>query len=272
MVTTRTRRTTAAAAVVAAGAALHAAPAVLTLRPPRMRWAPALAGMGRPDHIALTFDDGPDPEGTPAIMEQLDRLRWQATFFLLGSMVRAYPSIAADLVAAGHEVAVHGDSHRSHLWLTLPQAMADVRRGRDVVADAAGVDPRWFRPPYGTLSGPALAAGRAAGLRTVLWTAWGRDWRARATPSGIADTVMAQLTPGGTILLHDSDCTSAPGSWKTTLGALPILAERLAGHGLSVGPLSHHGIDPGIMASTPGATDQEPGRAPPAGPERTGRR
>ena len=80
-----------------------------------MRVAPSLAGIGRPDHVALTFDDGPDPASTPLFLTELDRLGWKATFFLLGCMVRQAPSLAAELVAASHEVAVHGDRHDSHL-------------------------------------------------------------------------------------------------------------------------------------------------------------
>jgi peptidoglycan-N-acetylglucosamine deacetylase len=75
----------------------------------------------------------------------------------------------------------------------------------------------------------------------VLWTAWGEDWRARATPDTVHNTVMASLRGGGTILLHDSDCTSATGSWRTTLGALPRLLDTCHAHGWSVGPLREHG-------------------------------
>lgn len=231
-----------AGALAGAAVAAHVAPVLLTLRRPRMLLTPGLAGIGEAGHVALTFDDGPDPVATPAIMDALDRLGWKATFFLLGDMVRACPSLPAELVAAGHEVAVHGETHRSHMWLLLPDAVADVRRGRDIVAEAAGVSPRWFRPPFGTLSAPALVAGRAAGLETVLWTSWGRDWRAKATPASVADTVLRQLTPGATILLHDSDCTSAPGSWRTTAAALPLLAEHLHERGLQVGPLCDHRV------------------------------
>jgi peptidoglycan/xylan/chitin deacetylase (PgdA/CDA1 family) len=236
------RRAATASIALGAAAAAHLAPALLTLGPVRVRAAPGLAGIGRPDHFAMTFDDGPDLTSTPAVLDALDRLGWKATFFLLGSMVRTAGSLPAGIVAEGHEVAVHGDRHRSHLWRTLPGAVADVRRARDAVVAATGVEPRWFRPPYGTLSAPALAAGRRAGLRTVLWTAWGRDWREQATPESIVDDVVAGWRPGATVLLHDSDCTSAPGSWKRTVDALPRLADAFAARGLTVGPLRDHGL------------------------------
>ena len=241
--------TLAGAAGLAAGAAtalgvLHAGPAVTSWRFLRMRLLPSLAGVGCPDHVALTFDDGPDPKSTPAFLDALQKLGWRATFFLLGSMSRQAPGLAAELVAAGHEVAVHGDYHDSMLGRTPRAARDDIQRGRDEVAGAAGVEPRWFRPPYGILSASSIRAAREFGLQPVLWTAWGRDWRAEATPQTVASDVRRGLTPGGTVLLHDSDCTSAPGSWRSALGALPLLADVFADRGLAVGPLAEHGIAP----------------------------
>ena len=196
----------------------------------------------------MTFDDGPDPESTPAFLEQLDRLGWRATFFLLGSMVRRAPSLAAELAAKGHEIGVHGDRHRSHLRLTPATIRDDVARARDVIGDATGLEPRWFRPPYGTLSGGSLTAARQLGLQTVLWTTWGRDWRPEATATTVADDVTEGLSPGGTVLLHDSDCTSARGSWRSALGALPLLDSLFTRRGLTVGPLADHGISAGQVS------------------------
>ena len=93
------------------------------------------------------------------------------------------------------------------------------------------------------MSAGTVAAARAAGLRTVLWGAWGRDWEAMATPQTVADHLRRTTRPGATLLLHDSDCTSAPGSWKATLGALPLLAENLAERGLRVVTLGDHLAD-----------------------------
>jgi len=213
-----------------------------SLRALRVRAFPRLAGLGRRDHVALTFDDGPDPASTPAFLEALAGLGWHATFFMLGSMVRKAPGLAAEVAAAGHEVAVHGDEHRSQLWRTPGAVAADLDRARHEVAGATGSAPRWFRPPYGVLTLGGVQAARGAGLSPVLWTAWGRDWRAEATPATVAGDVARDLGPGATVLLHDSDCTSAPGAWRSALGALPRLAEVFAWHGLDVGPLRDHGL------------------------------
>ncbi|HEV7686351.1 MAG TPA: polysaccharide deacetylase family protein, partial [Acidimicrobiia bacterium] len=164
------------------------------------------------------------------------------TFFMLGCMVERDPGLAGEVAAAGHEVALHGYDHVSHLRRAPGPVEDDLRRGFDVVADATGHAPVWFRPPYGHLSGGTCRAARRLGLRTVLWTAWGRDWTATATPASVVGHVARAVGPGGTVLLHDSDCTSAPRSWRSALGALPGLADLFAARGLAVGPLGDHDV------------------------------
>jgi len=220
----------------------HAVPSVTTVAPLRRRWFPGLSGEGDHSRVALTFDDGPDPASTPAFLDALDDRGWKATFFMLGSMVRRAPELAAQVVSAGHEVAVHGDQHRNHLWRSPRDVATDLDRATASIVEATGRQPTWFRPPYGGLSTGSLVAARRLGLRTVLWTTWGRDWRAEATPASVAADVGSHLRPGGTVLLHDSDCTSAPGAWRSALGSLPALAELFAAQGLQPGPLSAHHV------------------------------
>ena len=236
--------TAAAAAVAVGGAAalVHAGPALAGVSPIGMRLTPSLVGRGREDHVALTFDDGPDPASTPAFLAALDRLGWRATFFVLGTMARQAPGLTAEVAAAGHEVAVHGDEHRNMLRRMPGAAADDIRRCFDTIAELTGRAPTWFRPPFGILSYGALRGARRVGLTTVLWTTWGRDWRQEATPQTVVDDVMRRYVGGGTVLLHDSDCESYPGSWNATLGALPMLADELAARQLTVGPLADHGI------------------------------
>jgi len=228
-------------AVVGAGV-VHLLPGVSGWRQMRYHLLPRLAGRGRADHLALTFDDGPDRSSTPLILDELDRLGWRATFFLLGSQVRRSGGLTAELVARGHEVGVHGDAHVSHLRHGAAFVTDDVRRASDLIARAAEVTPRWFRPPYGAYSTSSVLAARRTGLQTVLWTTWGRDWLAGIDGPQVAATVEATRRPGATVLLHDTDATSAPGSWRATLAALPLLAERWQEAGLSVGPLCEHGV------------------------------
>lgn len=238
------------AAVVGAGVGIAGAVAIAANSAPSLialSWlgrhvSPGLAGVGIPGHVALTFDDGPDPSSTPAFLEALDTLGVHATFFMLGDMARRAPGLAAEVAAAGHEVAVHGDRHRSQLRLSPGVVTDDIARARDAVHHATGVEPMWFRPPYGTLSLAGLRGAHRAGLKTVLWTAWGRDWRAEATPESVVGDVLDGYVDGGTVLLHDSDCTSAPKCWRATLDALPSLAAELDARSLRVGPVGEHGI------------------------------
>ncbi|MEU3516202.1 polysaccharide deacetylase family protein [Streptomyces sp. NPDC006654] len=235
----------ASAAALPALAALHAAPVISTFGPLRNRVMPRLAGQGRPDHVALTFDDGPDHLSTPHFLTLLEARRVRATFFLLGSMLSRSPGPAKDMAAAGHEIAVHGWHHRP-LLLRGPRATYDdLARARDAVADVTGTPPTLFRPPYGVLTTAAHLACRRLGLTPVLWTCWGEDWRGRATPRSVRDTVLRDLRGGGTVLLHDSDCTSATGSWRTTLAALPRILDTCGDRGWQVGPLREHGV-PGL--------------------------
>lgn len=227
--------------------AVHTGPYALTLgaylpgiATPLHRLLPGLYGIGRQGRVAVTFDDGPDARGTPRILESLRDLKWQATFFMVGEMVRRNPTVVREVIAAGHEVALHSDKHESFLRKTLPVAIEDLRRSRDAVESAAGTEVRYFRPPFGKLSASALVAARMLGLHTVLWTSWGKDWRAGATSYDIAAEVRKGLLDGGTILLHDSDCVSSPNSWVATLGAIPLIAGELQARAISPGTLTSH--------------------------------
>ena len=237
-----------AAGATGVATAVHAVPALAGVSPFGIRFTPALVGRGRPGHVALTFDDGPDPASTPAFLAELDRLGWQATFFMLGDMARRAPGLVAEVAAAGHEIAVHGDEHKNMLRRGPRATADDIRRCRDTLAELSGTTPRWFRPPFGILSYGAVRGARKSDLRTVLWTTWGRDWRKEATPETVRADVLRRYVDGGTVLLHDSDCESYPGSWRSALGALALLADTFAARGLEVGTVGEHGIeDMGVL-------------------------
>ena len=235
-----------APAAVAAGAvagglfAAHAAPVLTSARLLRTTLLPDVAGLGRSDHVALTYDDGPDPVSTPKFLDLLAEHDVKATFFLLGFMLARNPSLGREIVAAGHEVAVHGYQHRSMLRRTPWGTRDDITRAHDLIAETTGVKPRFYRPPFGVLTTAAWRTAASLDMATTLWTAWGKDWSEQATAVSVRRTVLRGLDGGGTILLHDADCTSAPESWRSTLGATPRLIEDCRARGLSVGPLGEH--------------------------------
>jgi peptidoglycan/xylan/chitin deacetylase (PgdA/CDA1 family) len=231
-------RAAAAGAIAAAGA--HLLPSVATIPAVHRRLLPRLSGASNAPHIALTFDDGPDPASTPAFLDALARLDVRATFFLLGAQTAARPELARRIVDEGHEVAVHGWLHRPHLLRAPWRVSGDIARTRTCIRAATGATATFWRPPNGVLSGAGLAAAHRVSLRPVLWTADGRDWAADATPDSVLARIRRRLRSGGTVLLHDSDVTSSPGSWESALGALPGLVELCAGSGWAVGPLCEH--------------------------------
>jgi peptidoglycan/xylan/chitin deacetylase (PgdA/CDA1 family) len=181
--------------------------------------------------IAITFDDGPHPLGTPAVLETLDRAGAQATFFLVGEQVERRPRLAAEIVAAGHEVAIHGYRHVLLLRRTPRALRYDLERAADVIATATGVAPVLYRPPYGVFSTPSLALVRRLGWTPLLWSRWGRDWGARATAQAIAARASADLGAGDVVLLHDADFYSSADSWRKTVAALPTVLASAAATG-----------------------------------------
>jgi peptidoglycan/xylan/chitin deacetylase (PgdA/CDA1 family) len=182
--------------------------------------------------VGLTFDDGPHPRGTPAVLDALAAAGAQATFFVVGEQLRANPAVAREIVAAGHRLAVHGERHVCASLRTPRALRADLDRCAALVEELAGAAPSRYRPPYGIFSPLALAEARARGWTPLLWSAWGRDWGARATPAAIAGRATRAVGAGDVVLLHDADHYSAAGSWQRTAAALPRILDELGRRGL----------------------------------------
>jgi len=184
------------------------------------------------DGVALTFDDGPHPHGTVAVLEALREHSAKATFFLAGEQVERRPALAAEIVAAGHRVELHCHRHRNQLRLTPRMLLDDAERGRAAIEEATGQAVADYRPPYGIFSAAGLGAIRGRGWRPVLWSQWGRDWDRGATPASIVDRLTAGVSAGDVLLLHDADYYSARGSWVSTSAALSKVLELLEARGL----------------------------------------
>jgi peptidoglycan/xylan/chitin deacetylase (PgdA/CDA1 family) len=176
--------------------------------------------------VAVTFDDGPHPEGTPAVLEVLAEAGARATFFLIGEQVERRPELAARIVAEGHVAALHGYHHRLQLRLSQAAVAHDLEQGAAIIQQATGATPTWHRPPYGIYSAAGLRVARELGLQPLLWSRWGKDWRKFTTPSRIVGRATRAVVGGDVILLHDADFYSARRSHRHTVAALgPLLAE-----------------------------------------------
>lgn len=236
-ITRDSRRIAAGVGAAAAGAACYWLPSAALVSAAARRTFGVEATIPRSDAVALTFDDGPHPQGTPRVLAELERAGAAATFFLVGEQVERDPALAAEIVAAGHEVGVHCRRHRNLMRLTPRQVRDDVARAADAIAEATGREPRLYRPPLGILTAPAVAAARRHGWRIVLWTRDGKDWRRRATAASIAARLLRGVEGGDVLLLHDADWYSAADSWRRTAAALGPLLAALDARGLGAARL-----------------------------------
>jgi len=185
---------------------------------------------------ALTFDDGPDPDATPAVLEALAEAGVRATFFMVGEQVMANLELARAVPAGGHEVALHGFEHRPHEELTPTQARDDLARGLGALEAATGVRSRLYRPPYGLFSEASYEACRVLELEPVYWSAWGLDHEP-LPPERIADLVCRDLAPGAIVLLHDSPRYAFRDSARPTAEAIPAIVDEARRSELELAPL-----------------------------------
>ena len=190
-------------------------------------------GSGR---TLLTFDDGPDDDSTPAVLDALDEIGARATFFMLGEQLMRHQAIGREVVARGHEVGLHGFGHEKHERLTPQQARDDLARGLGAVEAATGRLPRFYRPPYGRFSDASYEACRKLELEPVYWSVWGFDWEAIAGER-IAEVAGRDLADGVILLLHDSPRYADRESAQPTADALPALAQRALQTGVALGAL-----------------------------------
>jgi uncharacterized protein (TIRG00374 family) len=182
--------------------------------------------------VAITFDDGPSPEHTPAVLDALRAAGARSTFFVLGRHVRAHPELARRIVAEGHELASHGDDH-SLLTFAGPAAIAHQFRAADeAVTEAVGRSvTHLFRTPHG-YRGPFVApVARRFGYRLVGWTGAIFD-TARPGVDVIVDRCAGVLAPGAIVLLHDGDGSGRGGDRTQTVEALPRVLETARERGL----------------------------------------
>jgi peptidoglycan/xylan/chitin deacetylase (PgdA/CDA1 family) len=181
--------------------------------------------------VALTFDDGPHPVTTRAVLALLREHDVHATFFLLGHKVEAHPEVVREICAAGHTLGIHGFQHdRLFSLRSASYASEQIERTRRAIAAACGVSPWLFRPPIGFASHFTFTGAARARVELVAWTVRSLDGLASADPARVARRVLDNLVDGSIVLLHDAaehdDFTPA------SLAALPLILQALRVRGL----------------------------------------
>lgn len=199
----------------------------------RWRRFPGLERIEPGGRAVLTFDDGPDPEATPAVLEALDLAGVHATFFLLGSRLATHPELAREVVSRGHEIGLHGYNHHRHDRIEGTLSRSDLTEGFVAIEETLGIRCRWYRPPYGKMSAASAEVCQELGMTPVYWSAWGLDWEAVAAER-IAQVVSDQLDDGGIVLLHDSARFARRPSAQPTAQAIPTIVRRAQDTGLSL--------------------------------------
>ena len=178
--------------------------------------------------LALTFDDGPS-ESTPALLEILAEQNVPATFFMCGKNVRRCPKIARQVVAAGHEVGNHTDSH-PRLCLRSPEFIfGEMALAQETILQVTGVAPKLFRAPYGARWFGVRSAQQRLGLLGVMWTVIGRDWK---WPSPrISRLLLSRASNGAILCLHDGRETRRRSDIRSTLEAVETVVPALKHRG-----------------------------------------
>lgn len=169
--------------------------------------------------LAMTFDDGPDPQHTPALLRMLAATGDRATFFMLVTRVQRHPELVDQVVAQGHEVGLHGLDHRRLTDESPATALAAIAAGRAELEAAISGRVRWFRPPYGAQNLAIWRGVRRSGLDVALWGPSLWDWR-EASAGERTQRALREIRPGAIVLGHDGLADSSD-------GAAPVVPLRL---------------------------------------------
>jgi peptidoglycan-N-acetylglucosamine deacetylase len=187
-----------------------------------------LASGGRA--VALTFDDGPNPDATPAILDALRARGVKATFFILGRHAERWPDLVKRVADEGHAIGNHGYFHRKLHFKSPAYVRDDLTRGTTMIERAAGVKPALFRAPHGFRSPWVTAIANSLGQRTVGWSlgVWDSD---RPGVDAIVRRTIDGARPGSILLLHDGDGYDPRGDRMQTAQAVPLIVDRLLDDG-----------------------------------------
>lgn len=193
--------------------------------PSSQLFGPTVRRTGNPRTLALTFDDGPNPGVTPALLELLARHEARATFFLVGRFVRAVPELAREIAARGHAIGNHTETHPALTFLSRRRITAELTQCEEAIASATGARPRWMRPPFGFRSPLLHGIAKERGIAGVaMWSVMARDWRQQ--PAAAVIRRLEKSRGGDIVLLHDGDHRKLEGDRMHTVKALEYWLPR----------------------------------------------
>ncbi len=198
--------------------------------------------------VALTFDDGPDPEFTQRILEVLAHYRLHSTFNVMGSNALAHRDLLSQVIAAGHELGNHTWSHLDEAFVSPDGAAEELRRGKQVLTEAGVAHIRWFRPPRGVLTGAGMRAAAKAGHDILLWSVSATQ-QPTSTAAEVRDRLLGHVGAGHIVLLHDGigrgtfdrsskNAKDLTRQRHTEIDALPSIIEALTAKGLRLDTVS----------------------------------
>ena len=227
--------------MIAAGIALGAGAAVGVMawgvrHPAAQLFAPSFhRGPADQRRVALTFDDGPS-ESTPRLLELLAARGVPATFFACGAHVERLPGVTREVIAAGHELGNHTQTHPAFYFRSSAFMLREMEEAQQSIAGATGQAPRLFRPPYG-IRWPGLGGvQKRLGLTSILWSVIGQDWRLSAP--AVASRVTEAATPGAIICLHDGRGLERKPDISATIQATNVIIATLADRGYQFATVS----------------------------------
>ena len=217
---------------LAAGGCAYAA-----LWPASAIFGRALIAPRRPDELALTFDDGPNPAWTPQLLDVLARHNVRATFFLVGRYAQAEPELVRRILAAGHVIGNHSWSHPNLAITAAARVHLELAQTQDTLQQIAGQAVRWFRPPFGARRPAVLKIARSLGMTPVLWNAITSDWR-EPSADRIAQRLSAKIDGNRrrgwatNIVLHDGGHLELGANRGPSVAAAgQLMARYAASHG-----------------------------------------
>lgn len=199
------------------------------------RWqkAPGLQLIPGEGRAVVTFDDGPDMDATPAVLDALDAAGAHATFFVVADQMFRWPALVKEIRDRGHEIGLHGYDHQRQDRISAERSRDDVVRGFEAIEEVTGERCSWYRPPFGRMSKASVGACQELDLTPVYWSAWGLDWE-DVDADRIADVASSQLREGGILLLHDSARYGRRPSAMATARAIPAISARAADSGIAL--------------------------------------